>query len=133
MTYIYRPVTNSTKQCAIKKTDVCHLLSDDRQVSVQFEQPIEIEEELLLTIALPADVKIQSMWVQGVNMYMGKTAVLVDSSYQQKNNIVHQARLFLGACSEPKMKWQLVIKTIDDKKLEQSWFYNFTTDRNKKG
>ena len=54
------------------------------------------------------------MWVQGINMYMGKSAVLTDSIYLEDGKKVYNARLFLGACSEPLMRWQLIIQTIDD-------------------
>ena len=72
------------------------------------------------------------MWVQGINMYMGKNAVLADSTYAKEAKKVYNARLFLGACSEPAMRWQLIIQTTDNNELEQSWFFNFSTDRNKK-
>lgn len=122
----------STKQCNIDLTQECVVFDNNQQVSVQFSQEIEVEEELLLTIKIPNETKITNMWVQGVNMYMGKNAVLTDSTFIDKGNKVYKARLFLGSCSEPAMKWQLIIQTQDDKQTEQSWFFNFTTDRYKK-
>jgi len=122
----------STKQCNIDLTQECVVFDNNQLISVQFLQEVEVEEELLLIIKLPHNVKIKQMWVQGINMYMGKSAVLTDSIYEEDNKKVYKARLFLGACSEPSMKWQLIIQTIDEIQTEQSWFFNFSTDRNKK-
>ena len=124
---------NSTKQCNIDLTQECVVFDNGQLISVQFLQEIELEEELRLVVKIPNNTNIKQMWVQGINMYMGKSAVLTDSIYEQENQKVYNARLFLGACSEPSMKWQLIIQTIDVTQTEQSWFFNFSTDRNKKG
>lgn len=123
---------NSTKQCNIDLTQECVVFHQDQQISVQFIQKIEVEEELLLTITVPNHTKITQMWVQGINMYMGKNAVMADSIYVEDNKKVYNARLFLGSCSEPAMRWQLIIQTKDAEQSERSWFFNFSTDRNKK-
>jgi hypothetical protein len=122
----------TTKQCNIDLTQECVVFDNDQLISVRFLQEIEVEEELLLTITVPNKIKIVKMWVQGVNMYMGKNAVLSDSVYVQEMKKVYNARLFLGSCSEPAMRWQLVIQTTDDNQSVQSWFFNFSSDRNKK-
>lgn len=121
-----------TKQCNIDLTQECNVFMDNQEVEVRFLQEIEVEEELLLTIAIPNNTKIAKMWVQGINMYMGKNAVLTDSVYLKDDKKVHNARLFLGACSEPAMRWQLIVQTINEEQVKQSWFFNFSTDRNKK-
>ena len=122
----------STKQCNIDLTQECVVFNNGQQISVQFLQKIEVEEELLLKITVPDNTKIKRMWVQGINMYMGKNAVLTDSVYVEDTKKVYNARLFLGSCSEPVMRWQLIIQTENDMQAEQSWFFNFMTDRNKK-
>lgn len=122
----------STKQCNIDLTQECFVFDNNQQISVQFLQQIEIEEELQLTVKVPISTNITQMWVQGVNMYMGKSAVLTDSVFVEAGQRVYNARLFLGACSEPAMRWQLIIQTIDDTSSEKSWFFNFSTDRNKR-
>lgn len=121
----------STKQCNIDLTQECVVFSNNQQISVQFLQEIELEEELALKITIPNSTKIKQMWVQGVNMYMGKSAVLTDSIYVEETKKVYNGHLFLGACSEPLMRWQLIIQTEDNTQVEQSWFFNFSTDRNK--
>lgn len=132
LNYTDPPPKNSTKQCDIDLTQECVVFNHGQQISVQFIQKIEVEEELLLTITVPNHTKINQMWVQGINMYMGKNAVITDSIYVEDNKKVYNARLFLGSCSEPAMRWQLTIQTKDAGQAEQSWFFNFSTDRNKK-
>ena len=132
LNYTYSPSLKLTKQCNIDLTQECVVFSNEQQISVRFLQEIEVEEELLLTITVAKNTNIKAMWVQGINMYMGKSAVLTDSVYAQENQKVYNARLFLGSCSEPEMRWQLIIQTEDDAQQEHSWFFNFSTDRNKK-
>ena len=132
LNYTDSPPIKPTKQCNLDLTQECVVFDNNQLISVRFLQKIEVEEELLLTITAPNNIKIVKMWVQGINMYMGKNAVLTDSVYAQEMKKVYNARLFLGSCSEPAMRWQLVIQTTDDNQSEQSWFFNFSTDRNKK-
>jgi hypothetical protein len=121
-----------TKQCNIDLIQECVVFDNGQQISVRFLQKIEVEEELLLTITVPNNTKIEKMWVQGINMYMGKNAIISDSVYVKEEQKVYNARLFLGSCSEPLMRWQLIIQTTSNDELVQSWFFNFSTDRNKK-
>jgi len=132
LNYTDSPPIKSTKQCNIDPTQECVVFYNDQQISVRFLQEIEVEEELLLTITIPNNTNVKTMWVQGINMYMGKSAVLSDYVYVNEGEKVYNARLFLGSCSEPAMRWQLVIQTADANQTEQSWFFNFSTDRNKK-
>lgn len=122
-----------SKQCNIELTQECIVFDKGQQISVQFSQKIEVEEEILLTITVPENTKIKNMWVQGINMYMGKSAIIIDNIYAQDIKKVYNARLFLGSCSEPAMKWQMIVQTSTDFGLKQSWFFNFFTDRDKKG
>jgi hypothetical protein len=124
--------TQPKKQCGIEKTLPCVVFNNGQQISVQFLQQIEVEEEITLSIELPKNTKIEKMWVQGLNMYMGKSAVITDNIYVQDTRKVYNARLFLGSCSEPAMRWQMIVETSNDSGLQQSWFFNFSTDRNKK-
>ena len=132
LNYTDSPSIKPTKQCNIDQTQECIVFDNGQQITVQFLQVIEVEEEILLTITVPNNTKIERMWVQGINMYMGKNAVLSDSVYAMEEKKVYNARLFLGACSESAMRWQLIIQTTDNNELEQSWFFNFSTDRNNK-
>jgi hypothetical protein len=120
-----------TKQCNINLTQECVVFDDVQRISVRFLQEIEVEEELLFTITVPNNTNVKKMWVQGINMYMGKSAALTDSIYADEGKKVYNSRLFLGSCSEPAMRWQLIIQTTDEKQAEQFWFFNFSTNRNK--
>jgi hypothetical protein len=132
LNYTDSPPIKPTKQCNLDLTQECVVFDANQQITVRFLQEIEVEEELLLTITVPKNTKIQKMWVQGINMYMGKSAVLAESIYAEDDKKVYKASFFLGSCSEPAMKWQLIIQTEDDLQSKQSWFFNFSTDRNKK-
>ena len=129
--YIDSPLKKSKKQCNIDLTQECIVNDQGQQISVQFLQNIEVEEEISLTVTVPNNTRIKQMWVQGINMYMGKNAVVVDSVYAKDMKKVYNAHLFLGACSEPKMRWQLIVQTTDNDEIVKSWFFNFSTDRNK--
>lgn len=122
--------SDSAKQCRIDLGQECVLFNNNQEVSVQFLQAIEVEEELKLQISIPKHFKIVNMWVQGVNMFMGKHSIFIDAVSLQQDQSVYSAHLFLGSCSEPKMKWQLIIQTQNAQKIEESWFFNFNTDRN---
>jgi hypothetical protein len=124
--------TKTTKQCNLDLTQECNVDDGEQKLTVKFLQTIEVEEELSLVINAPMGTKISAMWVQGINMYMGKNAVLVDTVYVESDKSVYTARLFLGSCSEPAMKWQLVVKTTHKDSEEKAWFFNFSTDRSKK-
>ncbi|MEP2652259.1 MAG: hypothetical protein ABJH06_09695 [Paraglaciecola sp.] len=121
---------NETVQCNLTKQQKCELVNNAEFITVEFLQDIELEEELNLHILTSPTLKIKKMWVQGVNMYMGKTAVLIDNVKETSFQKSYQGVLFLGACSEPNMKWQLIILTESQDKGEQSWFFNFDTSRN---
>lgn len=132
LNYTDYPTIEPTKQCKIDLTQECIVFDNEQQVSVRFLQEIEVEEEMLFVITVPKDTKIKQMWVQGINMYMGKNAVITDSVYVEGVKKIYNSRLLLGSCSEPAMRWQLVIQTTNDSQMEMSWFFNFSTDRNKK-
>jgi hypothetical protein len=131
LNYTDSPPMRPTKQCNINLTQECVVFDDVQRISVRFLQEIEVEEELLFTITVPNNTNVKKMWVQGINMYMGKSAALTDSIYADEGKKVYNSRLFLGSCSEPAMRWQLIIQTTDEKQAEQSWFFNFSTNRNK--
>lgn len=81
----------------------CEFLIDEQLAIARFSvQPLP-EESTTLSIALPEDIKIQSAWIEGVNMYMGKIPVLLD--FNGKG--AWTGWFMLGSCSEPVMKWQL--------------------------
>jgi hypothetical protein len=76
----------------------CTFVYKNDEISVKFLSPIVTEEEILLSIELPQELKLTEAWVEGVNMFMGKTPIMkTDDGYVT----------FLGSCSLAKMQWQL--------------------------
>jgi hypothetical protein len=114
-------------QCQVESTLPCIFDISDTRFSLQFLQSPEVEEELKLQIEYPDTYSLSKAWVQGVNMYMGKSAVLLDSNELLGEQLVGEARIFLGACSEKNMQWQLITVYIDTSGQELKLFYNFDT------
>ncbi|MFT2090858.1 hypothetical protein [Paraglaciecola sp. 2405UD69-4] len=117
-------------QCNLNGANYCELTNQNTSVSVEFDQDIALEEELMLRIDLAPSLKIKQAWVQGINMYMGKTAVILQNINHESSKTSYHGVLFLGACSEPDMKWQLIVQTTDANGNTKSWFFNFETHRN---
>ncbi len=83
----------------------CTFMYGDDQISINFLSPIVTEEEILLTLELPPNVKLNEAWIEGLNMFMGKTPVIEEAGHYVT---------FLGSCNLDKMHWQLNLK-IEDK------------------
>lgn len=131
--YVLNSPTSKTYQdvqCPIEGSDACVIQQHTQRFVAQFSSPPEVEEELSLVLTYPDSYALAEAWVQGVNMYMGRSAVLLDANRRQNGKIISQGVLFLGACSEKNMKWQLVtifVKNTSGQKLKL--FYNFETQR----
>jgi hypothetical protein len=117
------------KQCTLDGLTACNLAAGEQRVSVQLLEPIVLEEETLLLVTVPEGFTINTMWVQGVNMYMGRTPIMVDKQFIKDGHIYYNATFFLGSCSEPNMKWQLIIQGHQENIATDSWFFNFNTGR----
>ena len=82
-----------------------------------------VETPLRLTLTANNVIAIKGEIV-GVSMYMGKVPLIF--SHESGN---WQAEFLLGACSDPKMKWQIVLtvefadgrKQTVKQELESSW------------
>jgi len=79
-----------------------------------------IEEQIPLTVTLPEGLQIDSAYIEGVNMFMGKIPVPLKAEGSRQ----WRGWFMLGACSEPTMQWQMVI-TIKNRP-EPVWVF-FTT------
>lgn len=116
------------RQCELDDSLLCRftdLNNNAQEVIVMFANKVQVEEQNDLKLTLPDDVELQDIWIQGVNMYMGKVAVLKQSSIQTN---VHNLQFFLGSCSEQNMRWQMVI-VIKKASVQQpeTYFINFKT------
>jgi hypothetical protein len=88
---------NPSRECDLT-VGKCTFVYKNDEISVNFLSPIVTEEEILLSIELPQELKLTEAWVEGVNMFMGKTPIMkTDDGYVT----------FLGSCSLAKMQWQL--------------------------
>lgn len=115
-------------QCQLSGTNKCQIDLNGVRFSGRFLQNAEVEEELSIELVYPSQYDLQQSYVQGVNMYMGQTALLNSSVSTEDNKTISENLLFLGACSERDMRWQLVLlfvnpATEDEKRV----FFNFET------
>ncbi|MFC4699436.1 hypothetical protein ACFO4O_04600 [Glaciecola siphonariae] len=108
---IYGVSVSYVNESLIKNNDCditaseCVFSAFNRPVSVKFEQAPVAEEELFIRFELSDDIVVQNSWIEGVNMYMGKTPVLFESA--QDNN---RAVTFLGSCNLSEMHWVMFIE-----------------------
>lgn len=72
--------------------------------------PVEIEEWQRFTLQYPETITVTDMWIEGTNMFMGKTSVVLEQKKVESGVTSQQASFFLGACSEPDMRWRLLIR-----------------------
>lgn len=96
-------------QPPIKSADTTRLLFSKPGVSLHVS-PARLTVETPITFTLNgADIKSVQAELTGVNMYMGRVPV----KFSQTAGSEWQAVFLLGACSEPDMKWQLVLQLTD--------------------
>lgn len=96
------------------ESQTCKLRLLDSQVIVHFDRyPIIIEELLALSIVHDNYFVLQNGWVEGTNMFMGKTNLFIGASPRNEKEVTHEAELFIGSCSEPRMRWKLVLNLTD--------------------
>lgn len=103
----------------------CHLENGTCLVSVMeqshrvtFAPAPQIEEPLTLTITGPYAANIAMVHIEGVNMYMGKTPVVMEQQSDQQ----WQGWTMLGACTEPNMRWVLTISYRDQTQVNKIQF-----------
>lgn len=84
-------------------------LQKDTQVSVSLSPAdAPVEEILSWTIELSDGWKIKQAEVTGLSMSMGTIPLLFKAIDGQPE--FYKAEMVLGACSQPRMKWQLQLK-----------------------
>ncbi|WP_334020714.1 hypothetical protein [Alteromonas sp. S015] len=100
--------------------ETCEFLIDDKLSIASFSTKPEPEESVTVKLLVPVGVEIESAWIEGVNMYMGKIPVLLDDDGEGN----WSGWFMLGSCSEPVMKWQLRLNIKD--KESPSYLYFVT-------
>ena len=98
--------------------EACEFLIDDKLAIATFSTMPEPEESVTLKIIVPEDQEIESAWIEGVNMYMGKVPVLLENDGKG----AWSGWFMLGACSEPVMKWQLRLNLKDKESPNYLYF-----------
>lgn len=98
-----RGVVNGIGNSCNFVNETCEFLIDEKLAIASFSTMPEPEESVTVKLIIPEGKNIESAWIEGVNMYMGKIPVLLDSDGKGK----WSGWFMLGSCSEPVMKWQL--------------------------
>ena len=122
----------SDKQCELNASLSCAFhwgdqQGGDQQVIVKFAENAQVEELNIVSITLPKNAQLVSAWVQGVNMFMGKTPLHKIQTDTALSKAEQRYEFFIGSCSEEHMKWQLILTINDTEHPSKSLFVNFTT------
>lgn len=99
----------------------CSIYIDEQPIVATFSREPQAEEEISVHFSLAPAYQIESVWIEGTNMYMGKIPVLVEETQPGE----WSGWFMLGSCSEPQMHWQMLLnlKGVADPKI-----LIFTTD-----
>ena len=111
-------VVNGIRNSCNFVNETCEFNIDDRIAIAHFSVKPVPEESITLSLTVPSGVEIESAWIEGVNMYMGKIPVLLDSDSDTK----WSGWFMLGSCSEPVMRWQLRLNVKGQKKPNYLYF-----------
>jgi hypothetical protein len=117
-------------QCQISGTSSCIIQRNNKKFSIKLSEKPKIEEEINLQLQYPISFELSKSWVQGVNMYMGRSALVVKNTESNSTTNITKALFFLGSCSEKNMLWQLVtVYKNTNTGQELTLFYNFSTQQ----
>ncbi|MDC8831097.1 hypothetical protein [Alteromonas gilva] len=104
------------------RTDTsCQIPLSVGDISIIVDALPAVEEQVFVSITLPAGLVISSAYIEGQNMYMGKIPLLLKQSSAQQ----WQGWFMLGSCSEPTMQWRLTLKLKD--RPEPVWIFFSTS------
>ncbi|MGQ8363690.1 hypothetical protein [Glaciecola sp. 1036] len=120
--YNVNTVLNSQGNCQLINNQ-CAFSLDQQRLSIKFEQSPIPEEELFVQFEHSENIQIHKVYVEGVNMYMGKTPVI----FEDANSL--RGVFFLGSCNLPEMQWQMVIEVSREGQTNtnQHLIVNFST------
>ncbi|MBU3022853.1 hypothetical protein [Aestuariibacter sp. A3R04] len=99
---------------------LCQINHNDNVVLSTFSSIPEVEASITVNFSLPPFMDIDSVWIEGVNMYMGKVPVLVEKTEPG----IWSGWFMLGVCSEPVMRWKMVMYV---KNSNQPYLFFFDT------
>jgi len=107
--------------CLVVK-DRCQFNLGNETLTLRFTPEPQIEEQLIVDFRGTGASHIQSVFIEGVNMYMGKIPVV----QEKKKEGQWEGWTMLGACSEPDMVWDMVI-TFEDSTTSRIRFTTTTS------
>lgn len=88
---------------------------------------VPLEEELTLNFSLGSGVIVKDAHIEGINMYMGKTPIMFDSTTERDDQV--EGMSFLGSCSEPRMRWQVIVTLQDQLGNERRVTFPFASQK----
>lgn len=90
------------------------------------DQP-RIEEPFLITFTVPKGIVLERGKLEGVSMYMG----VIPLAVEQHADTSWQVKVWLGACSDPQMRWRGVVPWINATTKERGYYqFEFITETN---
>jgi hypothetical protein len=127
LTFWYKTSQIETDVFCEFDTSTCTLLGNAEEFSLSVSPfPIKTEERLIFTLNLESGLKFESAWIQGINMYMGKIPVLPTEHMVHEGTSL-QLESYLGSCSEPDMRWQMIVTLSDSSGNRFSRYVNFSS------
>ena len=117
-----------------KNFDSEQTLNSESGLTVSFQpSPVVPEEEIQVVFQLPPSVVLENSsehiiegWVEGLNMYMGKTPILLNNDVSERTV---KGVMFLGSCSEPTMRWRITLRIRHHEHVVYSGSAEFTTQQ----
>jgi len=94
----------------------CQFRLENALMTVKFDQKPMTEEELYITFELPSTHTVSKAWIEGVNMYMGKTPIMFE------NPSSNRGITFLGSCNLNEMTWRMYLVLVNKESGEISTF-----------
>ena len=91
--------------CAIQN-NYCEFIVDQQIFEVSFVNSPLVEEENRANISSKQKFTISRAWIEGINMYMGKTPVIIESATDNSAQVLY----FLGSCNLETMQWRMLIQ-----------------------
>ena len=102
--------------------NTCLFSFQNKDFSIEFVSSVVVEEEIFIKFDLPQTLKLENAWVEGVNMFMGRTPVM-----NAQTDEVGRYVTFLGSCNLEQMQWRLVFQLSNKNGQKQEFSAVFYT------
>ncbi|WP_143001055.1 hypothetical protein [Pseudidiomarina indica] len=90
------------------------------------DQP-KVEQPMTVIFTVAPDIELQRGVIEGVSMYMGTIPLVVEPVSETQ----WQAELWLGACSDPQMRWRATIPWVNPTAGTRGQYqFEFVTETN---